>query len=205
MSKKKIWIGMIALAICIGLYPSIYFIIDRKFGLLGTKPEWILTSLVWNIAFYIHIVLGAVALLIGWIGFSDKIRACNLGLHKKSGKLYVSSVLLSALAGIYIAVFATGGIATSIGFICLGILWFYTTLRAFIHIKNKNIVAHQKLMIYSYALCFSAVTLRLWMPLMIFICQDFITGYIISAWLCWIPNLLVAYFISKNKNYIVHF
>lgn len=199
MSKKKIWIGMIALAICIGLYPSLYFILDRKFALLSTKSEWLLNNLFWNIAFYIHIVLGAVALLIGWIGFSDKIRANNLALHKKSGKLYVISVLLSAIASIYIAVFATGGIATSIGFICLGILWFYTTVMAFIHIKNKNIQSHQKFMIYSYALCFAAVTLRLWMPLMIFVCGDFITGYTIAAWLCWVPNLIAAYFISKNK------
>ena len=199
MSKNKIWIGMIALAICIGLYPSLYFILDRKFALLSTKSEWLLNNLFWNIAFYIHIGLGAVALLIGWIGFSDKIRANNLALHKKSGKLYVISVLLSAIASIYIAVFATGGIATSIGFICLGILWFYTTVMAFIHIKNKNIQSHQKFMIYSYALCFAAVTLRLWMPLMIFICGDFNTGYAIAAWLCWVPNLIAAYFISKNK------
>jgi hypothetical protein len=199
MTKKRLWIIAIVFAISIGLYPSLYFILDRKFALLSTKPDWILTNLFWNIAFYIHIVLGAVALLIGWIGFSVKIRARNIGLHKKMGKLYVISVLLSAIAGIYIAVFATGGIVTSVGFICLGILWFYTTLMAFIHIKNKNIVSHQKLMIYSYALCFAAVTLRLWMPLMIFMCQDFITGYIIAAWLCWVPNLIVAYFISKNK------
>jgi uncharacterized membrane protein len=198
MIKKVIWIIIVVLAISIGLYPSIYFIIDRNFGLLSTKTEFVLTNLLWNIAFYFHITFGAIALLIGWIGFSKSIRANNLNIHKITGKVYVVSVLLSALAGIYIAFYATSGIVASIGFISLGVLWFYTTLMAFMQIKNKNIVMHQKLMIYSYALCFAAVTLRVWMPIMIYVCNDFGTGYKIASWLCWIPNLIVAYFINKN-------
>ena len=200
MIKKKLWIIVVILAICMGLYPSIYFIIDRKFGLLNTKTEFILTNLMWNIAFYIHIVFGAIALLIGWIGFSKKIRASHLSLHKKVGKVYVVSVLISSLASIYIGFFATSGIISSIGFICLGILWFYTTLLAFIHIKNKKITLHKKFMIYSYALCFAAVTLRIWMPIMVYITHDFDTGYKIASWLCWVPNLIAAYFLNKNDN-----
>ena len=200
MVKKSLWIIVIILAISIGLYPSIYFIIDRKFGLLNTKTEYILSNIFWNIAFYTHIIFGAISLLIGWIGFSEKIRANNLNIHKKIGKTYIVSVLLSSLAGIYIGFFATSGIVSSIGFISLGILWFYITLMAFIHIKNKKIVLHQKFMIYSYALCFAAVTLRIWMPLMIYICQDFDTGYKIASWLCWLPNIIIAYFIIKKQH-----
>ncbi len=204
MTKKHLWIIAIVFAITIGLYPIIYLFIDRKFGLLNTKTEAILTSVVWNIAFYCHIFFGAIALLIGWINFGKAYRAKHLSLHKRIGKVYVMSVLISALGSIYIGVFATGGIITSIGFISLGILWFYTTLMALIHVKNKRITLHQKLMIYSYALSFAAVTLRLWMPLMIFICQDFDAGYKIASWLCWIPNVIVAYYINKHyfKSYI---
>ncbi len=200
MVKKSLWIIVIILAISIGLYPSIYFIIDRKFGLLNTKTEYILSNIFWNIAFYTHIIFGAISLLIGWIGFSEKIRANNLNIHKKIGKTYIVSVLLSSLAGIYIGFFATSGIVSSIGFISLGILWFYITLMAFIHIKKKKIVLHQKFMIYSYALCFAAVTLRIWMPLMIYIYQDFDTGYKIASWLCWLPNIIIAYFIIKKQH-----
>lgn len=108
------------------------------------------------------------------------------------------AVLLSALAGIYIGFFATGGLISSAGFICLGIIWFYTTLKAYLYIKNGEIEPHQKMMVYSYAACFAAVTLRLWLPLLTMIYSDFVKAYLLVAWLCWIPNLIVAYIINRR-------
>ena len=80
----------------------------------------------------------------------------------------------------------------SLGFICLAVIWFYTTLKAYLNIRNKQVKQHQKMMIYSYAACFAAVTLRIWLPLLTAVLGDFVTAYIIVAWLCWIPNLIVA-------------
>ena len=99
---------------------------------------------------------------------------------------------------IYIGFFATGGLVSSLGFICLGVIWFYTTLMAYIHIKNKRINQHQQMMIYSYAACFAAVTLRIWLPLLILTFGDFITAYKIVAWLCWIPNIIIANLIVRR-------
>ena len=101
--------------------------------------------------------------------------------------------------------FATGGIIPAVGFITLGIIWFYTTLKAFLEIKEGRVWEHEKMMIYSYAACFAAVTLRLEMPLLVMIFKDFIIAYQVVAWLCWIPNLMVAYFmiLKKSKNKIV--
>jgi len=186
------------LAVMTGLYPIIYFLIDRKFGLLSTKSNEVLEQVIWNTAFYIHIVFGGTALLIGWIQFSEKLRKAYLKLHRNLGKLYVSSVLLSSIGGIYMGFFATGGIAASIGFISLGVLWFYVTAAAFITIKKKKVKEHQTLMIYSYALCFAAVTLRIWLPLLTLLLGDFNTAYPITAWVCWVPNLIFAYFLINN-------
>jgi hypothetical protein len=54
------------------------------------------------------------------------------------------------------------------------------------------------MMIYSYAACFAAVTLRIWLPLLISITGDFFIAYPIVAWLCWVPNLIVANLIVKS-------
>jgi hypothetical protein len=198
MTRKVFWILMVLLAIVIGLYPSIYFIIDRKFGLLSSKSIELLTNTFWNIGFYTHILLGGLALLIGWIQFSSKFRANYLTIHKRIGKLYIIAVILSSIAGICIGFFATGGILSSLGFISLGLIWFSTTVMAYINIKNKQIVKHQKMMVYSYAACFAAVTLRIWLPLLTIIFGNFITAYIIVAWLCWVPNLFVAHLITRR-------
>lgn len=196
--KKLFKILFAVFAILVGLYPAIYFIIDRNFGLLQSKSELILTSIFWNTAFYTHIILGGLALLIGWIQFNEKIRVTKLSLHRQIGKIYVFSASISALASLYIAIFSTGGIITTIGFFSLGLIWFYTTSRAYIHIKNMRINKHRQMMIYSYAACFAAVTLRIWLPLLNMLFHDFNTGYRIVSYLCWIPNLIVAYFIVNR-------
>jgi len=198
MTKKGLWLLFVALAIIIGLYPSIYLLIDRDFGLLSSKPPELLTNTIWNIGFYTHIILGGVALLIGWIQFSSKIRIKKMLLHKQIGKIYLIAVIFSSLAGIYIGFYATGGMVSSLGFICLGIVWFYTTLKAYLSIRKKQIEQHQKMMIYSYAACFAAVTLRIWLPILTLIYGDFVKAYVIVAWLCWIPNLFVAGLITRR-------
>jgi len=198
--KKILQILFVILALIIGLYPAIYFIINRKFGLLQTKTDEVLLNINWNIAFYIHIIFGAIALLVGWTQFSLKSRTTNIKMHRIIGKLYICSVILSSLSGIYIGLFATGGFWASLGFITLAIIWFSSTLKAYFSIRKKQVILHQKMMIYSYAACFAAVTLRIWLPLLISILNDFTKAYIITAWVCWIPNIFVAYSLTNNCN-----
>jgi uncharacterized membrane protein len=198
MKKKIFWFLFAALSIIIGLYPLQYLLMAGKVGILNSKPDWLLTNVIWNVAFYIHIVLGGLSLLIGWIQFSSKLRAKNLSMHRQIGKVYVVSVLLSSISGFYIALFANEGIWTSLGFSCLAVIWFYTTLGAYVAIRNKQILQHQMLMIYSYASCFAAVTLRIWLPILIIIIGNYRTAYIMVAWWSWIPNLFIAYLITKR-------
>jgi len=200
MAKKISFIVFAILCISIGLYPLAYFIVERTFGLLGTKSTELLNDIFWNITFYTHIILGGIALLIGWMQFSKKIRVKNLELHKVVGKIYVVCVLFSGLASLYIAYFATGGIIAILGFTGLGVIWLYTTTLGYMAIKNGQIAKHQRFMIYSYAACFAAVTLRIWLPALVAIYQDFIPAYRMVAWLCWVPNLIVAYFIVKRMD-----
>jgi uncharacterized membrane protein len=159
--KKTAMIGMGALATLIGIYPVIYFIIDRRFGLLASKTTELLADPLWNLCFYTHIILGGFALLIGWLQFNEKFRNKKLSLHRTIGKMYVYAVLPSALAGVIIGFNATGGWISAFGFICLGIVWFVFTLLGFLTIKKKDVESHKVWMTYSYAACFAAVTLRL--------------------------------------------
>lgn len=87
--KKGIRFIFNTLCILIGLYPLIYFFIDKKFGLLALKSVELLTDNLWNISFYSHIVLGGIALSIGWIQFNDNIRSKKAKLHKLVGNIYI--------------------------------------------------------------------------------------------------------------------
>ena len=110
------------------------------------------------------------------------------------------SVLLSGTCGIYVAQFATGGITNVVGFSLSGVVWLITSFLAYRSIKSGKIQEHQNFMIYSYAVCFSAVTLRIWLPILIPITGGFSGAYLIVGWLSWVPNLMIAYWIIKRKE-----
>lgn len=198
---KKIQFYLFALfAIAIGLYPSLYFMLDRRFGLLQGKSEELLSDWFWNFGFYTHIIFGGLALLAGWSQFSKNTRAKQLNLHRYLGKIYVFCVMLSSVAGIYIGFYASEGWIAKTGFICLGIIWFSTTLTAYRYILRKDIAHHEKMMTYSYGACFAAVTLRIWLPILIATFGDFTPAYRLVAWLCWVPNILVAHYFVVRLN-----
>lgn len=198
--NKVAWVVFVLLAIGIGLYPLIYLFAAEEFGLLLGKSKEVLSSIIWRIAFYGHIGFGGIALLSGWPQFIKKLRAKHLGLHRNLGRIYILSAMVSGLCGVYLGFFATGGIVSSLGFISLGVIWLFTTLRAYIAVKNKDLSLHQGLMIYSYAACFAAVTLRIWLPLLTIIFGEFLLAYKIVAWLCWVPNMVFAYFWVQRKG-----
>jgi len=200
-TRKLFWIITKILAVAIGLYPLIYLILDmRTNGLLASKSQELWSSFTYHYSFYIHIFLGAIALLIGWAQFSEKWRVKHLKLHRILGKTYIISVLLSGISGLYIAYYANGGLMAKLGFASLAILWLITTVKAYTSIKNRNIIGHQMWMIRSYALTFAAVTLRLWMPIIPVIFNlEFSESYPITSWLCWIPNIIFAEIIIRRQ------
>lgn len=205
MNTKKLknltgYFFMALFAIFIGLYPLRFIGLPYDQGLLASKSSTLLGNKLYLIAFYTHVFMGGLALLTGFSQFFKNLRKKRLGLHRTLGKIYVVSVLLSGSAGLGIAFFATGGIIPALGFGALAIAWLYTTVNAFLAIKQGHIQTHQRWMIRSYALCFAAVTLRLYLPSFIGVLgMDFVAAYKIIAWLCWVPNILVAEFLIIRR------
>lgn len=197
--KKIRWVVFGFLSIGVGLYPLLYGLVDMSSGLMGRKSPELLAASVWFWFFYQHIVGGALALLTGWTQFSKKWRARHIGFHRFLGKVYVTAVMLSGIAGTYLAFYATGGAIAGFGFGALGVLWLSTTAMAFVSIRQGRVQKHEQWMIRSYALCWSAVTLRLWLPIL----QggfglDFLSAYLLVSWLCWVPNLIIAEVIVRS-------
>lgn len=195
------WIFLGVMAILVGLYPAIYFLVDREFGLLGLKPDALLRQPAYNVGFYLHIVPGAMAMLSGWTQFIPSIRNKYLHVHRRLGKIYVATALLSGVAGLYISFYATGGWISTAGFGTMATGWIITTGMAYIAIRKKELLRHEQMMVFSYALCFAAVTLRIWLPLLQTALGDFFTSYRIVSWLCWVPNVIFAYWLTRRgKN-----
>lgn len=201
MKSKALIPVFLFFAISIGLYPFFYFLFDMSNGLMNTKSAQLLGNRLWQVGFYTHITFGGLALLSGCTQFLSSLRQKYLSLHRSLGKVYVASVMLSGSAGFGIAFAASAGVWAQMGFAALGFLWLYTTAKAFLAIKKRDIAQHQNWMTRSYALCFGAVTLRLWMPLFLgALGMSFSIAYPIIAWLCWVPNLVVAEWVIRRTK-----
>lgn len=187
------------LALLIGLYPLIYVFVDHKYTFLSSKAPEILNNPIWRFAFFCHIIFGSISLFIGWRQFGSGFRNKHKKLHRIIGKTYILSVIVSSLASIYMGFYANGNIVSSSGFVSLGIIWLLTTVLALLKIKKGDIIQHQNFMTYSYACTFAAVTLRLWTPILKHMIVTPGLSYLVVAWLCWVPNLMVAYFLNRRR------
>ena len=151
--------------------------------------------------FYAHVYTSIFVLFSGFIAVFVKPKAAFRNLHRFFGKIYVILLLLiAAPSGIYMGFYANGGILAKISFVILGILWWFTTYKAYLEIRKKNVLNHKKWMYRSYALAVSAITLRLWKVVLVYFFQpNPMDVYEIIAWLGWVPNLILIEILIKTK------
>ncbi len=112
--------------------------------------------------------------------------------------MYVPAAIIAAVSGIDLAINSEGGFYTHLGFALLGFYWLTSTTLGFYNAFKTRIQSHQRWMIRSFAAALAGVTLRLELPFLIGYFGDFLPAYEIVAWLCWLPNILIAeYYITR--------
>jgi len=151
--------------------------------------------------FYTHVYSSIFVLLSGFLSVFIQPNSSFRSLHQISGKIYVFTLLLfSAPSGIYMGFYANGGILAKTSFLILGIFWWFSTFKAYLEIRKRNIINHKKWMYRSYALAVSAITLRLWKVILVyFFHPNPMDVYEIIAWLGWVPNILLIEILIKTK------
>ena len=152
--------------------------------------------------FYVHVYSSILVLVAGFTQFNNSLLKSYRNLHRVLGYLYVIVVLFfSAPSGLVIGLFANGGLSSKVAFVILAILWFVFTLNATLSAKGRDFKRHQEFMLRSFALAFSAVTLRLWKVILVYLFHPApMDVYQIIAWLGWVPNLLFVEWLIKNNT-----
>ncbi|WP_262150210.1 DUF2306 domain-containing protein [Chryseobacterium foetidum] len=151
--------------------------------------------------FYTHVYTSIFVLLAGFLAIIRK----DFGLknfHRNAGKIYIFLILLvAAPSGIYMGIFANGGILAKTSFVILGCLWWFTTFKAYQLARQKRFKEHKQWMWRSFALTVSALTLRIWKVIIVYLFHpNPMDVYEIIAWLGWVPNfILIEYLITKKQ------
>jgi uncharacterized membrane protein len=194
--KKTGWALMLLLAILLFVIVSRYLTLNPEVYFPEQRDVYIA-----NTGFLLmHIIGSMLAILIGPFQFIPRIRTGRmLNLHRWLGRIYLLGVLIGGIGGLYMAQLAYGGVISRLGFSSLALLWLISGFMAYKVIRNKQLETHRKWMTISYALTFAGVTLRLWQIVFGMSGLDFLTGYLIVSWLCWVPNLLMALWIINRK------
>ena len=154
----------------------------------------VIDVLFYKLAFFTHVYTAVFVIPAGFTQFSRYIRGNFFLIHKYVGRVYAFVVIfLAGPSGFYMGIFANGGIAAQISFCLLSVLWIYFTAMAVIRVRQGDIESHREFLIRSFALTLSALTLRAWKYLIVFVFEPRpMDVYQIVAWLGWIPNLIIA-------------
>lgn len=153
------------------------------------------------VGIYTHVFAAAAALALGPFQFSTRLRERRIRVHRWLGRVYLGmGVLVGGLSGLYISQFAFGGLVAKLGFGMLAVCWLFTGACALLAVRRGEIEAHRRWMVRNFALAFAAVTLRLYIPAAVTAGIDFAIAYPFIAWLCWVPNIIMAEWLNTTQN-----
>src|SRR5579871_300667 len=156
--SSALWWLMLITSVAIAVYATRYFILTTS------DPHFARYLL----PLRFHVAGGIGALLAGPWQFSEKVRLRALNFHRWLGRFYLIEVALGSIGGLVMSVVSEEGLPTHLGFGILAILWFFTGWKAYREICRGEIERHREWMIRNFALTLAAVTLRNWLPLMLF-------------------------------------
>ncbi len=140
----------------------------------------------------IHVAGAVTALAIGSLQFLPGLRRGARRPHRWTGRIYVLGCLVGGVAGLILAPGSSAGPIASAGFGLLAVAWLSTTLLGWRAAVQGRLVEHRRWMIRSWALTLAAVTLRIYLPMVMIFDLPFLPWYRAIAFLAWVPNLVLA-------------
>lgn len=197
--KKLLYPGLLLLFLAFFSFLMIrltlpYTAMRSNIGFLLTKLS-IYHLRYWRFSFYTHVFVSCLVLLAGFTQFAPRLLLRYPRVHRLMGWIYLVIVTsVSGPAAFIMALYANGGWAARCSFALLALLWISFTAIAGYYAVRRRFALHGAFMFRSYALTLSAITLRAYtylIDLMLLPIHPRET-YILTAWLSWIPNLLLA-------------
>lgn len=188
------WGLLLFLAVLMALFGLRYFV----YGSVAYFPRQRAVYEARTFGLLVHIGAMMLAVAAGPFQFLRSLRERHFVLHRVLGRVYITAAVVGALGGLYLAQFSASGAVSGVAFTLLGIGVLITTTYALVRIRTGNVQSHREWMTRSYALIFAAVTLRLYAPFLEAAFGEQV-GYAVVAWVCWVPNLVVAEWFVRTR------
>lgn len=157
----------------------------------------------WRWSFYVHVFTSIFVLVAGLTQFNNYLLRKYKRVHRFIGYSYVLLVVfITGPAAFMMGWHANGGLPARTSFTLLAFLWVMFTAAAWYYATRRKFVQHRAFMIRSYALTLSAITLRIYTYAFAYfnVHARPVDIYITTAWLSWVPNLIIAEMIINYKR-----
>ena len=141
---------------------------------------------------FVHIAGALTALVLGSLQFLPALRQGSGPPHRWIGRVYVVGCLVGGAAGLILAPGSSAGPIASLGFGSLAVIWIAVNILGWRAAVQGRFAEHRRWMIRSWALTLAAVTLRLYLPLVMALDLPFLPWYRAISFLAWVPNLIGA-------------
>ena len=149
----------------------------------------------------VHAAVASTALLLAPLQFITALRNRFPRLHRITGRIYVVACIAGGITGLPWAWGATAGPIATAGFGILAILWLWTTIMAWRLAVARRITEHRRWMIRSVSLTAAGIMLRVYLGVILMLPIEFVDGYRVIAFLCWVPNILLAeLYLRRPRN-----
>lgn len=132
--------------------------VDERFLFIPSDPTWT------RIASYKYVLLlhgigGLVALMVGALQFSERLRRERPGFHRMLGKVYLAACAVGGPAAFYMQIRNSTPIFLPAA-LCHSIIWMLASAMAYWSIRRRKIATHRAWMMRSYAMCLIFITVR---------------------------------------------
>ena len=142
---------------------------------------------------YLHIVPGALYLLLAPLQLAYRIRSRHYTFHRRLGRVLATAGMISGVfALIFGGLFSFGGLPEAAAAVVFG-LWFLTCLVLAVRaIRRDDIVPHRRWMIRAFAIGIGLGTTRIWLQLLPLAGLDFASSFGPAFWISFSLHALIA-------------
>ena len=206
--RGRDWLGWLTFAlscVAIAIFAPLPYL-SESLGRLaetdtGLARHYVEQPEVFRVALYVHLVAGAGALLLTPFQGSRWVRRRFAAAHRLVGRVTIGVVLVGAASALVVAQVSYAGLVGVLGFSALGLLWGYCAIQTILAARARDFVAHQRWAVRTMALTYAAVTLRVWIAVLIVAQRpqtdaDFAVAfdhaYALVPFLSWVPNIVIT-------------
>lgn len=150
-------LGIASLEFLVAAYGKYRHLDSAAYGMFMTRRGWL----------WMHLAGGLTTVLLGPVQFFTQWRQRHPRLHRVTGRIYLSGMLVAATGAVGLIASSPAPFAIRLAFSATALAWLTTALTGLVAIRRGAVEKHRRWMVRNYAVTLAPILFRLSLPLAI--------------------------------------